>query len=139
MTERIIELLQGADMGLRHRGSGRSTGAGAAPVGRYSGQRTAALTVAVVTKPFSFEGTRRMRQADKSLAELAGTVDSGHRDSHDRLLELVHARTSVFEAFRVADDILRQAVQGIATLYDARTDQSRFLDIRASCWAWATP
>ncbi|HTC79051.1 MAG TPA: hypothetical protein VK657_10570, partial [Terriglobales bacterium] len=89
-------------------------------------------TVAVVTKPFSFEGTRRMRQADKSLAELAGTVDTVIAIPNDRLLELVPRGTSVFEAFRVADDILRQAVQGIADIITTPGLINRdFSDIRA--------
>src|SRR5713226_5808140 len=115
-TERIIELLQGADMVFVTAGLGGGTGAGAAPVVATLAKELDALTVAVVTKPFSFEGTRRMRQADKSLAELAGSVDTVIAIPNDRLLELVPRGTSVFEAFRLADDILLQAVQGISDI-----------------------
>ena len=131
-TERIIELLQGADMVFVTAGLGGGTGAGAAPVVATLAKELEALTVAVVTKPFSFEGTRRMRQADKSLAELAGTVDTVIAIPNDRLLELVPRGTSVFEAFRVADDILRQAVQGIADIITTPGLINRdFSDIRA--------
>ena len=75
-----------------------------------------ALTVAVVTKPFAFEGPRRMKQADRGLSELGGTVDTVITVPNDRLLELVPRGTSFVEAFRVADDILRQAVQGISDI-----------------------
>jgi cell division protein FtsZ len=131
-TERIIELLQGADMVFVTAGLGGGTGAGAAPVVATLAKELDALTVAVVTKPFSFEGTRRMRQADKSLAELAGTVDTVIAIPNDRLLELVPRGTSVFEAFRVADDILRQAVQGISDIITTPGLINRdFSDIRA--------
>jgi len=87
----------------------------------------------VVTKPFTFEGGRRMRQADKSLAELAGTVDTVIAIPNDRLLELVPRGTSFFEAFRVADDILRQAVQGISDIITTPGLINRdFSDIRAT-------
>src|SRR5712664_2496333 len=88
-TERIIELLQGADMVFVTAGLGGGTGAGAAPVVASLAKELDALTVAVVTKPFTFEGARRMRQADKSLGELAGTVATVIAIPNDRLLELV--------------------------------------------------
>src|SRR3981081_4403754 len=97
-------------------GLGGGTGAGAAPGGAALAKGIDALTVAVVTKPFTFEGVRRMRQADKSLAELAGTVDTVIAVPNDRLLELVPRGTSFFEAFRLADDVLMQAVQGISDI-----------------------
>src|SRR5712692_7939740 len=132
-TERIIELLQGADMVFVTAGLGGGTGAGAAPVVASLAKELDALTVAVVTKPFTFEGARRMRQADKSLAELAGTVDTVIAIPNDRLLELVPRGTSVFEAFRVADVILRQAVQGISDIITTPGMINRdFSDIRAT-------
>jgi len=86
-----------------------------------------------VTKPFMFEGARRMRQADKSLAELAGTVDTVIAIPNDRLLALVPRGTSFFEAFRLADDILRQAVQGISDIITTPGMINRdFSDIRAT-------
>jgi cell division protein FtsZ len=132
-TERIIELLQGADMVFVTAGLGGGTGAGAAPVVATLAKELDALTVAVVTKPFMFEGARRMRQADKSLAELAGTVDTVIAIPNDRLLALVPRGTSFFEAFRLADDILRQAVQGISDIITTPGMINRdFSDIRAT-------
>jgi cell division protein FtsZ len=132
-TERIIELLQGADMVFVTAGLGGGTGAGAAPVVASLAKELDALTVAVVTKPFTFEGVRRMRQADKSLAELAGTVDTVIAVPNDRLLELVPRGTSFFDAFRLADDILRQAVQGISDIITTPGLINRdFSDIRAA-------
>jgi len=132
-TERIIELLQGADMVFVTAGLGGGTGAGAAPVVASLAKELDALTVAVVTKPFTFEGVRRMRQADKSLAELAGTVDTVIAIPNDRLLELVPRGTSFFEAFRLADDILVQAVQGISDIITTPGLINRdFSDIRAT-------
>jgi cell division protein FtsZ len=132
-TERIIELLQGADMVFVTAGLGGGTGAGAAPVVASLAKELEALTVAVVTKPFTFEGARRMRQADKSLGELAGSVDTVIAIPNDRLLELVPRGTSVFEAFRLADDILRQAVQGISDIITTPGMINRdFSDIRAT-------
>lgn len=132
-TERIIELLQGADMVFVTAGLGGGTGAGAAPVVASLAKELDALTVAVVTKPFTFEGVRRMRQADKSLAELAGTVDTVIAIPNDRLLALVPRGTSFFEAFRLADDILVQAVQGISDIITTPGLINRdFSDIRAT-------
>jgi cell division protein FtsZ len=132
-TERIIELLNGADMVFVTAGLGGGTGAGAAPVVASLAKELDALTVAVVTKPFTFEGVRRMRQADKSLAELAGTVDTVIAIPNDRLLELVPRGTSFFDAFRLADDILRQAVQGISDIITTPGLINRdFSDIRAT-------
>ena len=132
-TERIIELLQGADMVFVTAGLGGGTGAGAAPVVATLAKELDALTVAVVTKPFTFEGARRMRQADRSLAELAGTVDTVIAIPNDRLLELVPRGTSFFEGFRLADDILMQAVQGISDIITTPGLINRdFSDIRAT-------
>src|SRR6202035_5343956 len=87
-----------------------------APVVASLAKELNALTVAVVTKPFAFEGPRRMKQADRGLSELGGTVDTVITVPNDRLLELVPRGTSFFEAFRMADDLLRQAVQGISDI-----------------------
>src|SRR5437867_1732788 len=132
-TERIIEPRQGADMVLVTAGLGGGTGAGAAPVVASLAKELDALTVAVVTKPFTFEGARRMRQADRSLGELAGAVDTVIAIPNDRLLELVPRGTSFFDAFRLADDILRQAVQGISDIITTPGMINRdFSDVRAT-------
>ena len=119
-TERIIELLEGADMVFVTAGLGGGTGTGAAPVVASLAKELNALTVAVVTKPFAFEGPRRMKQAERGLSEIGSTVDTVISVPNDRLLELVPKGTSFFEAFRVADDLLRQAVQGISDISPRR-------------------
>jgi cell division protein FtsZ len=115
-TEPLLEALAGADMVFVTAGLGGGTGAGAAPVVASVAKQLDALTIAVVTKPFSFEGARRMRQADQSLAELGGTVDTLIAIPNDRLLSIVPKGTSIAEAFKLSDDILRQAVQGISDI-----------------------
>ena len=115
-TDRIVELLQGADMVFVTAGLGGGTGTGAAPVVASLAKELDALTVAVVTKPFSFEGPRRMRLAEDGLARLASTVDTVIAIPNDRLLNLVPRGTSFFESFKIADDLLRQAVQGISDI-----------------------
>ena len=115
-TDPIIEILQGADMVFVTAGLGGGTGTGAAPVIASLAKELEALTVAVVTKPFGFEGPRRQRLADEGLAKLAGTVDTVIAIPNDRLLALAPRGTSFFEAFRLADDVLRQAVQGISDI-----------------------
>ena len=115
-TEQIIEILEGADMVFVTAGLGGGTGTGAAPVVASLAKELNALTVAVVTKPFAFEGPRRMRQAERGLAELAGSCDTLISIPNEKLLSLVPHGTSFFEAFRLADDVLRQAVQGIADI-----------------------
>jgi cell division protein FtsZ len=131
-TERIIEILEGADMVFVTAGLGGGTGTGAAPVVASLAKELDALTVAVVTKPFSFEGPRRMKQAERGLADLASTVDTVIAIPNDRLLELVPRGTSLVEAFRIADDILRQAVQGIADIITTPGLINRdFSDIRS--------
>lgn len=97
-------------------GLGGGTGSGAAPVVASLASELGALTVAVVTKPFTFEGKRRMAQAEHALAELVGAVDTVIVIPNERLLDTVERGTSFFEAFRIADDILRQAVQGISDI-----------------------
>ena len=131
-TERIIEVLEGADMVFVTAGLGGGTGTGAAPVVASLAKELNALTVAVVTKPFAFEGPRRMKQADRGLADLGSTVDTVITVPNDRLLELVPRGTSFFDAFRNADDILRQAVQGISDIITTPGLINRdFSDIRA--------
>src|ERR1700723_2090678 len=131
-SDKIIEVLEGADMVFVTAGLGGGTGTGAAPVVASLAKELNALTVAVVTKPFAFEGPRRMKQADRGLSELGGTVDTVITVPNDRLLELVPRGTSFFEAFRIADDILRQAVQGISDIITTPGLINRdFSDIRA--------
>jgi cell division protein FtsZ len=115
-TDQLLELLQGADMVFVTAGLGGGTGAGAAPVVASVAKQLDALTIAVVTKPFSFEGSRRMRQAEQSMAELSETVDTLITIPNDRLLAIVPKGTSIAEAFKLSDDILRQAVQGISDI-----------------------
>src|SRR5579864_2896259 len=115
-TDRIVELLQGADMVFVTAGLGGGTGTGAVPVIASLAKELDALTVAVVTKPFGFEGPKRMKQAEEGLAEIGATVDTVISVGNDRLLELAPKGTSFFDAFQVADDILRQAVQGISDI-----------------------
>ena len=132
-TDRIVELLQGADMVFVTAGLGGGTGTGAAPVIASLSKELDALTVAVVTKPFGFEGPRRMRLAEEGLGRLASTVDTVIAIPNDRLLALVPRGTSFFEAFKVADDLLRQAVQGISDIITTPGLINRdFSDIRAT-------
>src|SRR5436305_1033837 len=115
-TENIIEILAGADMVFVTAGLGGGTGTGAAPVVASLAKELGALTVAVVTKPFAFEGPRRMRQAERGLAELAGSCDTVISIPNEKLLTLAPKGTSFFDSFRLADDVLRQAVQGIGDI-----------------------
>jgi cell division protein FtsZ len=115
-TDKIIEALEGSDMIFLTTGLGGGTGSGAAPVVASLASELGALTVAVVTKPFNFEGKRRQQQAEQALSELVGCVDTVIVIPNERLMETVEAGTSFFEAFRIADDVLRQAVQGISDI-----------------------
>jgi cell division protein FtsZ len=115
-TERIIEMLEGSDMVFVTAGLGGGTGTGAAPVIASLAKELGALTVAVVTKPFFFEGTRRRKQAEQGLAELASVVDTVIAIQNDRLLEQAPADTGAEEGFSQSDDVLRQAVQGISDI-----------------------
>ncbi len=115
-TERMLELLEGADMVFLTAGLGGGTGTGAAPIIASLAAEIGALTVAVVTKPFVFEGRRRMELADRGLEELRGAVDTLITIPNERLLNFVERGTPLSEAFRIADDVLRQAVQGISDL-----------------------
>ena len=115
-TDKIIEILEGADMVFVTAGLGGGTGTGAAPVVAALARELNALTVAVVTKPFEFEGPRRKKSGERGLCDLAAAVDTVIPIPNDRLLSLVPKGTSFFEAFRIADDVLRQAVQGISDI-----------------------
>ena len=114
--EEIAERLKGADMVFITAGMGGGTGTGAAPIIAESARDLGALTVGVVTKPFSFEGRKRMSQAVAGIAELETQVDTLITIPNDRLLQVVEKKTSIMEAFRIADDVLRQGVQGISDL-----------------------
>ncbi|HEX6178492.1 MAG TPA: cell division protein FtsZ, partial [Thermoanaerobaculia bacterium] len=115
-TERILEALSGADMIFITTGMGGGTGTGAAPIIASLAAELGALTVAVVTKPFNFEGKRRRVQAEQGIRQLRDSVDTLITIPNERLLNFVDRATSLGEAFKIADDILRQAVQGIADL-----------------------
>ncbi len=114
--EEIKEYLQGADMIFVTAGMGGGTGTGAAPVVAEVAKEAGALTVGVITRPFSFEGKRRGGYAEKGIGNLRETVDTLITIPNDRLLQVVEKRTSILEAFRIADDVLRQGVQGISDL-----------------------
>jgi len=112
--DELQELISGADMVFITCGMGGGTGTGAAPVIAEIGKQSGALTIAVVTKPFSFEGTNRCRVADEGIARLLGKVDTLIIIPNDRLLDLCDQRTGVDSAFKMADDVLRHGVQAIA-------------------------
>jgi len=112
----IQETLNGSDMVFVTCGLGGGTGTGAAPVVAEIAHETGALTVAVVTKPFSFEGTQRARVAEEGLAELRQRVDTIIVIPNDRLLTVIDKKVSLLNAFEIVDDVLRQAVQGISDL-----------------------
>ncbi|HET9742387.1 MAG TPA: cell division protein FtsZ [Terriglobales bacterium] len=114
-AHQIIEALEGADMVFVTAGLGGGTGTGAAPIIASLASEMGALTVAVVTKPFAFEGKRRLSQAERGLAELIDSVDTTIVIPNEKLLAVAQ-NAGFFESFRVADDILRQAVQGISDI-----------------------
>ena len=115
-TDRILEMLDGCDMVFLTAGLGGGTGTGAVPIIASLAAELGALTVAVVTKPFSFEGRRRMQLAERGVEELRGSVDTLITIPNERLLNFVDRGTPLSEAFLIADDVLRQAVQGISDL-----------------------
>jgi cell division protein FtsZ len=115
-TERILSILEGADLIFITAGLGGGTGAGAAPVVATLAKQLDALTIAIVTKPFTFEGGKRMRQAERSVNDLASSVDILTTIPNDRLLTIAPKGTSMAQAFKIADDVLRQAVQGISEI-----------------------
>ena len=112
----LTTILQGADMVFVTSGIGGGTGTGAAPVVAKLAREAGALTIGVVTKPFSFEGTRRRRVADEGIARLKEEVDTLIVIPNDRLLQIVDKKPSFRDAFSVADDVLRQGIQGISQL-----------------------
>src|SRR5215217_3675869 len=113
----IKEALKGADMVFVTAGEGGGTGTGAAPViAEIAKQEIGALTVGAVTKPFEFEGKKRMAQAEEGIDRLRREVDTLITVPNEKLLQIVERRTTILEAFRQADDILRQGVQGITDL-----------------------
>jgi cell division protein FtsZ len=114
--DELKEALKGADMVFVTAGEGGGTGTGAAPIVAELARELQALTVGVVTKPFVFEGGKRTQQANQGVENLRDRVDTLIVIENDRLLQVVEKRTSVTDAFRIADDILRQGVQGISDL-----------------------
>jgi len=114
--DRIKRLLKGSDMVFIAAGAGGGTGTGAAPVIARLARDLGALTVGIVTKPFTFEGSRRAKQAEQGIEALAGEVDTLIVIPNDRLLEVLDQSTPMVDAFQVADDVLRQGVQGISDL-----------------------
>lgn len=115
-TEKLIEALDGADMVFVTTGLGGGTGTGAAPVIASLASELGALTIAVVTKPFKFEGRKRQTQAERGLEELRDCVDTVITIPNERLLATIARTTSLTDAFTSADDVLRQAIQGISDL-----------------------
>ncbi|MFT4040102.1 MAG: cell division protein FtsZ [Thermomicrobiales bacterium] len=115
-ADTIGEMVRGADMVFITAGMGGGTGTGAAPVVAKHARAAGALTVGVVTKPFDFEGTRRRRAAEEGIARLRETVDALIVIPNQRLLDMVDAKTSIEEAFGLADDVLRQGIGGISDL-----------------------
>lgn len=112
----ILEALRGADMVFVTAGMGGGTGTGAAPVVAECAREIGALTVGVVTRPFKFEGMRRHRNADMGISNLKDHVDTIITVPNDRLMQIVDRKTSMTQAFRIADDVLRQGVKGISDL-----------------------
>src|SRR3989475_10278016 len=114
--DELKDALKGADMVFVTAGEGGGTGTGGAPIVAELGQEIGALTVGVVTRPFAFEGRKRSDQAERGIDQLRDRVDTLIVIENDRLLQVVEKRTSIVEAFQMADDILRQGVQGITDL-----------------------
>ena len=112
----VAEVLRGADMVFVTAGMGGGTGTGAAPVVAQAAKEMGILTIGVVTKPFTFEGKKRLSQAERGIESLKGKVDTLVVIPNDKLLQIVDRKTSIVEAFKMADDVLRQGVQGISDL-----------------------
>jgi len=130
-SDKIIEALEGADMVFITAGMGGGTATGAAPIIASLASEMGALTVAVVTKPFAFEGKRRMHQAERGIAELMDSVDTTIVIPNEKLLAVAQD-AGFFESFRVADDILRQGVQGISDIITIPGIINRdFADVKA--------
>jgi cell division protein FtsZ len=130
-SDKIIEALEGADMIFVTAGLGGGTGTGAAPIIASLASEMGALTVAVITKPFAFEGKRRMQQAERGISELMESVDTTIVIPNEKLLGVAE-NAGFFESFRIADDILRQGVQGIADIITIPGIINRdFADVKA--------
>jgi len=114
--EEIAQSLKGADLVFITAGMGGGTGTGAAPIVAEIARDLGCLTIAVVTKPFNFEGKQRMKNAENGITELKQHVDTLVVIPNDRLLQVVNKGTTMLEAFRIADDVLRQGIQGISDL-----------------------
>ena len=115
-AEELYEVLKGADMVFLTAGIGGGTGTGASPIIAQIARDVGALTIGVVTKPFSFEGPRRRQVAEEGIQHLKEEVDTLIVIPNDRLLEIADKRTSLQDAFKLADDVLRQGIQGISEL-----------------------
>ena len=114
--DEIIKVLEGADMVFVTAGMGGGTGTGAAPIVAGIAKDMGILTIGVVTKPFTFEGKKRLSQADRGIESLKTKVDTLVVIPNDKLLQIIDRKTSIVEAFKMADEILRQGVQGISDL-----------------------
>ena len=112
----IAEVLRGADMVFVTAGMGGGTGTGAAPIVAATAKEMGILTIGVVTKPFTFEGKKRLSQAERGVESLKGKVDTLVVIPNDKLLQIIDRKTSIVDAFKMADDVLRQGVQGISDL-----------------------
>ena len=112
----IAEALRGSDMVFVTAGMGGGTGTGAAPIVAATAKEMGILTIGVVTKPFTFEGKKRLSQADRGIESLKGKVDTLVVIPNDKLLQIIDRKTTIVEAFKMADDVLRQGVQGISDL-----------------------
>jgi cell division protein FtsZ len=129
--DEILETVRGSEMVFITAGMGGGTGTGAAPVVAETAKEAGALTISVVTKPFSFEGSRRRLQAENGISMMRDRVDTLIVIPNDRLLSICDQKTSLIEAFRVADDILRQGIQGISELITTPGDVNLdFADVR---------
>ncbi len=118
--DEIAQAIKGADMVFVTAGMGGGTGTGAAPIVAEIAKEMGVLTVGIVTKPFWFEGKVRQKNSDEGITNLMGAVDTLVVIPNDKLLEVAENRTPLTESFRMADDILRQGVQGISTLFHVR-------------------
>lgn len=112
----IADVLRGADMVFVTAGMGGGTGTGAAPIVAAAAKEMGILTIGVVTKPFTFEGKKRLSQAERGIESLKGKVDTLVVIPNDKLLQIIDRKTSIVDAFKMADDVLRQGVQGISDL-----------------------
>ena len=112
----VAEVLRGADMVFVTAGMGGGTGTGAAPVVAAAAKEMGILTIGVVTKPFTFEGKKRLSQAERGIESLKGKVDTLVVIPNDKLLQIIDRKTPIVDAFKMADDVLRQGVQGISDL-----------------------